>query len=222
MEKVQARNTNDARRLAPGALSCSLLAPVILNTGTGGLEGATPSIPTLRQPPKQTSSGFTGLRGTCTLVQRQSLMLTELASNQRHANSQAPTYNVWGKGNRTSRTISIHDRQDDSNINISQLLLTQPSKWWQQPESSAEGSLPKQSNVWEASGFTQEAMYCTDMRTQKQWTGQLLHSHYKEQIQKCKAAQPRITEMGAGSCLKFEVSLGYKVRPCPKQKKDLY
>lgn len=120
MEKVRARNTNDARRLAPGALSCSLLAPVILNTGTGGRGGgATPSIPTLRQPPKQTSSGFTGLRRTCTLVQRQSLMLTELASNQRHANSQAPTYNVWGKGNRTSRTFSIHDRQDDSNTNTS-------------------------------------------------------------------------------------------------------
>lgn len=40
MEKVRGQNTNDAMRLAPGALSCSLPAPVILNTGAGGLGGS--------------------------------------------------------------------------------------------------------------------------------------------------------------------------------------
>lgn len=146
-------------------------------------------------------------------------MLTELVSNQRHANSQAPTYNVWGKGNRTSRTFSIHDRQDDSNTNTSQLLLTQPSKWRQQPESSAEGSLPKQSNVWEVNGFTQEA--CTAQigeHTNSGLANSCIHI-IKSKFRSGRQLIPGLQRLGQEDCLKFEVSLGYKVRPCPKQKK---
>lgn len=58
MEKVWGQNTNDTMRLAPGALSCSLLAPVISNTTEEGQEawggGGSNSLQTLTQATSKT------------------------------------------------------------------------------------------------------------------------------------------------------------------------
>lgn len=134
------------------------------------------------------------------------------------------------KGNRTYRTFPIHDRQGDSDTNTSQWLLAQPSKWRQQPESSSEAchpvpSLSKQSNVGEANGFAQEAMYCTDIITQNNDWPTLKFTFTKTKFRnvgQLTLVIPGLQRLGQADCLMFKASLRYNVRPCPKQKKKTY
>lgn len=89
--------------------------------------GPTLSKPSLRQPPKHTGSSFSGLCRTCALVQRQSLMLTELTASQRHANPQAPATSSGGKETGlTEHSLSMTDKMTVTPIPQSPRLLTNP------------------------------------------------------------------------------------------------